>query len=93
VRPIVTITDTQKDQLQRALHSFEQKLIEHDGNMDSAMVDFFMESALEEAFAESPKVLHIRIFLDEITKRLPHSRMVADSVEELKLLANSFANF
>jgi hypothetical protein len=90
---MVPITDTQKDQLQSALHAFEQKLIEHDRNMDSAMVDFFIESALEEAFSESPKLLHIRIFLDEIAKRLPQSRMVLDSVVELKLLTNSFANF
>lgn len=35
----MTTTDTQKGQLQTALHAFEQKLIELYRNMESAMVE------------------------------------------------------
>jgi len=75
-----------KDQLQRLVYDLQRTVIREVTGHDALIAADWAEDAMEETFVDTPRSSVLRIYLDEIHKRAPHSREIVEIIETIKHL-------
>lgn len=72
------------EHLQRLVYDLQLTVIREVSGHDALTVAGWAEDAMEEAFAEAPRMPLMQIYLDEILKRAPRSREIVEKIEIIK---------
>jgi len=72
------------DELQRLVTELEMSVLCEVTGHDASTAAMWAEQLVDEAFAEQPRLLLLRIYIDEIEKKATRARDLRDKIEAVR---------